>query len=597
MTESRSSMWKFFVKRLWTEKASLLPAVFFAGIFAASQALIAKLGGKFTGKFTDAAFIKQVWEESGIQKTLLQLAALIFVMAIAEFFHKYLVRKSLEFMIQKLRNEIFAKYLSFSESIKARFNTGTAIHHLISDVQLIGEARNLITELIKEPLTILALLVTLFYINWKLCILCIVAIVPIGLVSNLIGKSARRNQNRAQQRLAETISHTNENFQGMRTVHSLLMEKDVNQHFTGLMRVLMNTQLKLTMLEESMGPLIKIFSVMIGALIFYVGARFAFVGKSINIEELSSFIIAAGLLPNPLRNFSQAGVNMQRISAGAARIYNLFNVPFDTLSEDQQKLLETNKTYKVPSTPLPLSFKNVEFAYLGSKEEKPVIKSLSFTLEPGKKIALVGKSGAGKSTLALLSMRFVDPINGSVLLGNKDVREWELGEFRAYFSYVSQEVYFFQGSIRENFEKAAPNATEADMWRALDLAQLKARIMNLPDKLDALLTEKAANLSGGEKQRLAIARAILRAAPILVLDEATSNLDSENEHLIQKGLENLVSNRSSLVIAHRLSTVMSCDEVIVMDKGEIIERGSPKDLREKESHFAHMWELQRGENP
>jgi subfamily B ATP-binding cassette protein MsbA len=588
-------MWKFYIQRLWLERASLVPAIFFAALFAGSQAMIAKIGGKFAGKLTDPAFLREIWESASTQKLLGGLALLLFAMAIFEFVHKYLIRKSLELMIQKLRTQIFAKYLSFSEAIKARYNTGTAIHHLISDVQLIGEARNLITELIKEPMVILALLGTLFAINWKLCLLCIVAGVPIGLVSNMVGNSARRNQMRAQERLAETISHTNENFQGMRTVHSLLMEKEVNKSFIGLMKTFTITQLKLTWLEESIGPIIKVFSVLIGCLIFYVGGRFAFVGKSINVEELSSFVIAAGLLPVPLRNFTHAGVHVQRISAGAKRIYDLFNVEFDALSNDQQKLLHLEKTYAVPTHPETLEFRSVDFSYLGSTEEKPVIRNLSFSLEPGKKIALVGRSGAGKSTLALLAMRFIDPVSGSVILGGKNAKAWELGEFRSFFSYVSQEVYFFQGSIRENLTRAAPLATEEMMWSALELAQIKSRIQLLPHKLDSLLTEKAANLSGGEKQRLAIARALLRSAPILVLDEATSNLDSENEHLIQKGLENLVKNRSTIVIAHRLSTVMSCDEVIVMERGEILERGNPKELRERNSQFAHMWDIQQGE--
>lgn len=584
-------MWEFFLRRLWVQKSSLIPALIFAAIFAASQAMIAKLGGAFT----DVAFIRRAWEETEIQKLCGYLVLLMLVMAVSEFLHKYLVRKSLELMVQKLRNEIFGKYLNFSESVKSRFNTGTAIHHLISDISLINESRNLITELVKEPLTIAVLLGTLFSINWKLCIVCFLAIIPIALINNVLGKSARRNQTRAQQKLSELIAHTNESFQGMRTVHSLLMEKTVNKEFQGLMQFLTDKQLKLTKLEESISPMVKVFSIFAGVLIFYVGAQFAFVGNSMTGSDLSSFIIAAGLLPAPLRNISSAGVHIQRITAGAKRIFDLFNVEFDALSEDQKKLLDSDATFSIPTAPLPLEFKNLNFSYPGSEGDKAAIINLDLVLEPGKKIALVGRSGAGKSTLALLSMRFVDPVSGSVSLGGIDARQWKLGEFRSYFSYVSQEVYFFQCSIRENLTRAVPHATEEDIWNALEMAQIKDRILVLPDKLDTALNEKASNLSGGEKQRLAIARAILRAAPILVLDEATSNLDSENEHLIQKGLENLIQNKSTLIIAHRLSTVMSCDEVIVMDKGQIIERGRPQDLRGQSSHFSKMWEIQRGE--
>ncbi|MEZ4814467.1 MAG: ABC transporter ATP-binding protein [Bdellovibrionota bacterium] len=591
MKEDLKPMWDFFLKRLWVQKASLIPSIIFAGFFAGSQAMIAKLGGAFT----NVAFIRRAWEETEIQRLCLFLILLMLVMAVSEFFHKYLVRKSLELMIQRLRNEIFGKYLSFSESVKSKFNTGTAIHHLISDINLINESRNLITELVKEPLTIAVLLGTLFSINWKLCLVCFAAIIPIALINNILGKSARRNQNKAQQKLAEIVAHTNENFQGMRTVHSLLMEKTVNAEFQNLMQILTTKQLKLTKLEESVSPMIKIFSILAGVLIFYVGAQFAFVGNSMSGGDLGSFIIAAGLLPTPLRNISNAGVHMQRISAGAKRIFDLFNVSFDALSKDQKTLLDHDKIYDVPRAPIPLEFKNVCFSYPGAENDKKAIHNLSLILEPGKKIALVGRSGAGKSTLALLSMRFIDPISGSITLGNVDAKEWELGEFRSYFSYVSQEVYFFQASIRENLSRAAPTATEKDIWEALELAQIKDRILLLPEKLNAPLNEKASNLSGGEKQRLAIARAILRAAPILVLDEATSNLDSENEHLIQKGLTNLIRDKSTLIIAHRLSTVMNCDEVIVMDKGEIVERGSPQELRSKTSHFSKMWEIQRGE--
>ncbi len=582
-------VWSYFLKRLWVEKSFLLTSVVFAVGSAASTVLIAQL----VRKFGDETLFQRLWSESAIQALSLGLIALIFFQSLCDFCHKFLLRKSLERMAQKLRADIFSRYLSFSEAMKTRLDSGTAIHHVVSDVQLINESRHFITEMIKEPLTLVGLIGYLFYLNFTLCMICVVALLPIAIANKMLGKSARRNQSRVQSRISELISSTNENFQGLRTVHTFLLEKKVLEDFKKLMNNLTDTILRITKVEEGVSPVIKVISSIIGAVLLYVGAYYVSKEKSLTPGELMSFVVAAGLLQSPLRNMSHAGVQLQRISAGAKRIWDLFQIPFDALSIDQEKLLENDKLVQVPQSPLALELKNVSFEYPHSN--KTALKNVSLRLDIGKKIALVGKSGSGKTTLSLLALRLIDPSSGNITLGNKEAKDWDLLDYRSYFSYVSQEVFFFQGSIRENLLKVAPSATEAELWNAIELAQMRERVSALPQQLDTHLSEKAANLSGGERQRLAIARALLRKSPILILDEATSNLDSENERLIQKGLDVLLLKSSSIIIAHRLSTVLNCDQVLVFENGEIVESGHPQELRSSmQSKFSQMWNLQQG---
>lgn len=587
--------WQFFIKRLKAQKAELVPAFTFAILAAVSQGAIAWL----VGSIFNATFLTSVWEKREVLFICLGTVLLIAFSSITDSLHKYFLRSALEKMAQKLRIDIFSRFLVFSESTKGRLDSGAAINHVVTDVQLLSEARHFITEVIKEPLTLFVLLGYLFYLNWRLCLICFVAIIPIVLVIKILGQSAKRNQKRVQAQLSDVITSINENFQGMRTVHTFLLEKRVLTDFRILMQDLVAKLLKIARIEESVGPVIKIVSAIAGAFLIYAGAYFVSFDKSITSVDLVRFLTAAGLMQAPLRNMSNAGVQLQRISAGALRVLMLFNIVPDQLSNDQEKLLVEEKTYAIPSHPLSLQLTNVSFSYphpkLAHNHHSLAIDDLTFALEPGKKLALVGKSGSGKTTLSLLALRLIDPTMGTIALGSKDIRQWDLGEYRSYFSYVSQEVYFFQGTIRENFQKISASVTDAQIMNALEMAQLKDKIAGLPLGIDTPLTEKGANLSGGERQRLAIARAILRNSPILILDEATSNLDSENEELIQQALEHLLNEKSAIIVAHRLSTVLNCDEILVFDKGKIVERGAPRDLRKADSNFSKMWAIQQGE--
>jgi subfamily B ATP-binding cassette protein MsbA len=593
--------WNFFLTRLKQQNKYLIPAFVFAVGAALSQVLFAWIAGKIF----NITFISRAWEDTMVLAICGGVISLVAFASLNEFFHRYLLRKALEKMAQKLRIEIFTRYLVFSEAAKSRLETGTAINHIVTDVQLLSEARHFITEMVKEPLTIIALLGYLFYLQWQLCIVCAFALLPIAVANHFLGKSARRNQNKVQGQLAETIQSVNENFQGLRTVHTFLLEKMILKDFSNLMESLVTKLLKITRIEESVGPVIKVISACVAAIILYAGAFLVNKSQSLQAEDLVRFLTAAGLIQAPLRNMSHAGVQIQRISAGAMRIVSLFNIPLDQLSLDQSKHIQSHKTYPIPQKPLALEFSSVSFAYpqnheTAGAEKNPstfqyALSNINFKLEARKKIALVGKSGSGKTTLSLLALRLIDPSQGQILLDGKNIQEMELGDYRSYFSYVSQEVYFFHGSLKSNMLKVAPQVSDDDIWKALELAQLKERVQRFPQGLETMLSEKAANLSGGERQRLAIARALLRQSPILILDEATSNLDSENERLIQKGLDHLMNDRSAIVIAHRLSTVMNCDEILVFDHGQIVERGHPSDLRGKESTFSKMWSLQQGE--
>lgn len=575
---------KFLWGHLSPHKKWLLLSVLFASMLSLSKVWLSYL----MKPLFDKALIPQ--DFSLIKDHALLLIALVFADGLFSYFHRVYLRIGAERTTLDIKNRLFQKMLIFSQKQWAKLDSGRAVTHLFSDTTVITQGLHIASDIIRQPLTILGLLGYLLYMNWKLTLLCLIMAPSVGYVARKLGQSSKRNQKRIQHAQDKVAQHSLEAIQGLRTAHAFGQLALLKDEFDQKIFASYKPTVKQASVQEVIAPISKLLFGATGALLIIAGGYFVANGE-MTVGALLSFMVAAGQLQDPIRQLNHVHVRMQEVYASSERILGVLEQPLDTVSQSQQNLL-TSPPQKPSHTlqPLPLVFRNVSFAYSSDLQSPQAVSSVSFSVAPGKKIALVGPSGSGKSTLSLLSMRYLDPTQGNVELGSRPAADWPLQDYRAHFSYVSQDVFLFSKSLRENLLFANPAATEAELWTALEKARLKNFVESLPLKLDTPLQERAVNLSGGEKQRIAIARAILRNAPIVILDEATSQLDIENETLIHQAMHSLVEGKSVIIIAHRLSTVKEVDEILVLDHGKIREQGSPKDLIGKaDSWFSRMW--------
>ncbi len=581
---------------LWGRLKEHSKWLIFSVLFAAIASGIVVLTASLVQKFIDQALTIKDWNKV-LQFSAL-LVTLFFFDGLTDYLHRFFLRVAVERGVRTLRSEIFKRFLIFSHEQNSRFTSGTAVSHIISDVQIVSAGMHVVADLIREPLVATALIGYIFYLNWKLTLVCLIAIPFITFIGKKLGKSARRNQGRIQQALEQISKHIIESVGGLRTAQAFGQSQLLKNEFHTHIDHAYNYLIRLARVEEAVGPLTKWTTSWIGALLIGFGGWLV-VHEHMTMGDLVGFITAAGMIQQPLRQLNHVNVRLQQVVAAGSRIYDVLNEPLDPIARAQETHLLTSNppALIIPKHSFKLRLENVSYKYpsksISQNSRDWAVQNINLDLEVGKKIALVGKSGSGKSTLSLLALRFLDPSSGAVILGDKKSTDWNLQDYRAHFSHVSQDIYIFNRSIRDNLTFAKTQATDQEIWSALEKASLKDFVQSLPDKLDTILDEKASNLSGGERQRLAIARAFLRNSPIIILDEATSQLDAHNEKTVQAALNELMENRSALIIAHRLSTVKSVDELFVVEAGQIAESGKPEELMKNSSgHFARLWNAQ-----
>ena len=551
--------------------------------------------------FIDNTIVAKNW--GNVLPFCVGFVALFFFGGIASYFHRIFLRLANERTVKRIRNELFEKLLVLSPAQSQNFTSGRAVNFIMSDVFVVGNGMQVAADLIQQPLMLVGLASYLFYLNWKLCLVCIVTLPALAFIGKSVGRSARRNQQRLQGRLELISNHIIESVRGLKLAHAFGQVPHLKDDFNHQVGDSYKHLMKLARLEEIVGPLTKWITSIVGALLFGMGA-FLVIKGNLSTGSLVAFVTAAGGLQQPIRQLNQTNVKLQMVFAAAKRIHDFLIEPLDSLSADQASILmsasssaqATKAIQPSPSAELELRSVSFRYAERGSGEgiSPWAVQDISLKLKSGSKLALVGSSGAGKSTLSYLILRFLDPVQGGVFLQGKDARQWNLRDYRTHFSYVSQDVFLFNKSVRENMLFGRQGASDDQIWQALDRANIRNFFASLPGGLNTVLGEQAGVLSGGERQRLSIARAFLRDAPILILDEPTSQLDAENEKAVQKALTELMKTRSAIVIAHRLSTVREADEIAVLGGGKILELGSPKLLLEKSSgHFKTLWDTQQ----
>lgn len=482
------------------------------------------------------------------------------------------------FLVRDIRNDIYRKVLKLPLSYYTEARKGDVIARISNDVQEIeASLLSSLQMLFRDPITIIIFMVILFSISFKLTLFVLVVLPLSGYLIGLIGKSLRRTTFRGQQRLGELLALLEETLGGLRIVKAFNGEEQMkerffstNNRFALLIRKVVRRRYMASPLSEVMG------TIALMVIMAYGGSLVLSGYDKMDGPSLILFLMIFSQIIPPAKTISTAWINIQKGMASVDRV--------DQLLMAEDKIVEKTDAVEAEGFNDSIEFRNVSFKY----EREEVLKKVSFTIKKGQTIALVGKSGSGKSTMVDLLPRFMDTTEGEIYIDGVPVRDFQLKSLRSLMGMVSQQSILFNDTFRNNI--AFGKSEGADLDRIINAARVANAhdfIMENEEGYEAGVGEGGGKLSGGQKQRISIARAVLANPPILILDEATSALDTESERLVQDAIIKLMQNRTSIVIAHRLSTIKHADQILVIDEGEIVERGTHKELIAKEEGLYH----------
>jgi len=485
-------------------------------------------------------------------------------------------------IVKTLRAEIFDRYLRLPVAFFDSQASGTLLSRLTYNTEQVAQATtDSITVFIRDTLTIAGLLGYLFYMNWRLTLFSVVVGPLIALLIRRINHLFRRYSARIQDSMGDVTRVAKEAIEAPRVVRVFNAQDHQSQVFEIVVEHNRRSHMKMMRTRALSNPVVQLVASIGLAGVLYVATLDAMQGE-MTVGEFTSFIAALMLITAPLRRLVNVAGPLQQ---GIAAAQNIFEI-LDTTPEPEGGGRSIDRARG------DIEYRDVRFRYPEGEDE--VLRGVSFALRQGETVAIVGRSGSGKSTLVGLLPRFYDVTAGRVLLDGHDVREYGLFDLRRQFSLVSQDVVLFNDTIAANIAFGMP-ANPAQVAAAAQAARVDEFAAQLPDGIDTAVGDRGSLLSGGQRQRIAIARALLRDPPILILDEATSALDTELERQIQQQLEHLMRDRTTLVIAHRLSTVEKADRIIVMDAGRMVETGTHAELLQRNGQYAVLYRMQFNE--
>ncbi len=532
------------------------------------------------------ALISKIIDENG------QLEALLFIclLVLITFFLKNLFRYLALFFLTPIRNgvvhnirtDIHKKIISLPISYFTEKRKGDIISRMTADlIEVEWSIMSSLEMIFKDPLTILIYLSTLIIISPKLTVFVIVLFPITGFLIALIGKSLKKSSQIGQKEMGNILSNIDEHINGLRIIKSLNAENSVHKKFienSNFYKSNMNSLIRKMQLSS---PLSEFLSTIVLVIVMWFGGQLVLDNNSsISAQEFIGYILIFSQIIPPAKSFTSSYYNIQKGAASAERIYSII----DTVSDLDTK----NSTKKVSKFNTSIHFKKVSFSY----EEQIILKNLSLKIKKGSKTAIVGHSGSGKSSLVNLLPRFYDVNAGSVLIDDINIKKIKLTDLRDLVGIVNQDTILFNDTILNNIKIGSESSSHEEIISAAKIANAHDFIMKTTNQYESKIGEKGDKLSGGQKQRISIARAILKNPPILILDEATSSLDSKSEKLVQEALNGLMKNRTSIIIAHRLSTIKDADQILVINNGELVERGSHEELLELDGQYKKLYDLQ-----
>jgi len=521
----------------------------------------------------------------GHEDVLIFMVVLVVNMFLLKNIFNYLAMYFITFLrngvLKDIRNNLYDKITGLPLSYFSEKRKGDVMARISTDVLEIQHSFLSILELIvREPLMIIFTIIAMFLISAKLTLFVFIFIPVSGFLISLIGKSLKRKSDKVQKEQGLFLSIVEETLGGLKVIKGFNAEKIFGSKFQDSTNRFYNFSNTLLNRKNLAGPTSEFLGITVISILLWYGGQMVLVDKTL---EASFFIVYMGLAYNiltPAKAISKASYSVKKGNSAAERVLEILNTE-SALKDKPDAIDKKDFTNNI-------SINNVSFKY----EDDYVLKNFSVEVPKGKSIALVGQSGSGKSTIANLVTRFYDVSEGSILIDGADIRDLTKHSLRSLMGLVTQDSILFNDSVKNNILLGDINSTEEDVLEALKIANAWEFVKDLPNGIDTNIGDSGNKLSGGQKQRLSIARAVLKNPPIMILDEATSALDTESERLVQVALENMMKNRTSIVIAHRLSTIQKADNIIVMQKGEIVEQGTHSDLLQKNAVYKKLVDMQ-----
>ena len=530
--------------------------------------------------------ISNMMDAGGAERALLFISIVSFAMFFFKNLFRYLAMYVLAFLrngvVKDLRDGLYHKILELPISYFSEKKKGDTIARLTSDVQEIEASfLNSLEAIVREPLTIAFTLISMFAISVKLTLFVFILLPISGILISAVSKKLKAKSLLAQQETGNFLSFIEETLTGLKVIKSFTAEDKIEGKFqksTTRFEKLMNSVLHKKNLASPMSEFLGSTTIIA---ILWFGGRLVLNGEDdMKPQEFLGYIGLFYLILNPAKAISKAVFSVQKGNASAERIMHIL--------ETENDIKDAPNAADKTSFDKEIVLKNVYFKY----KDEYVLKDFSLTIPKGKTVALVGQSGSGKSTLANLIPRFYDVNKGEILIDGINIRDIKKKSLRELMGLVTQESILFHDTVKNNLKLGVQHASDEEVIHAAKIANADEFIINLPNQYDNNIGDSGNTLSGGQRQRLSIARAVLKNPPIMILDEATSALDTESEQLVQKALEKMMENRTSVVIAHRLSTIQKADMIVVIQKGEIVEKGKHKELLEKKGAYYNLVNMQ-----
>ncbi len=488
-------------------------------------------------------------------------------------------------IIMQIRSEIYNHTQRLSMKFFIKTPTGMLISRITNDVNLVqGAVTSAVTGLIRESFQMVGFIFVILSMNWRLGLIALIVFPIIFYPISAFGKKLKHFSTRSMNVMAGIITLMDETISGIRIVKAYNMEDYETKRFDVENKRYYRNWMRRIAIRAVSTPMLEVVAGAAFAFILWYGGRDVIIGQ-MTMGELSAFLVALGLLYSPIRRFNEINIQIQEGIAAAKRVFDLM----DTVPEI------TDKTDAVSLERFQdrIEYRDVRFRY-NVDDEAEAIRGLSLKIAKGQQVAFVGESGSGKSTIVNLLPRLFDVTAGAIMIDGHDVRDVTMASLRANIAMVTQEMILFNDTIRSNIAYGADDISEEKIIQAAKAANAHDFIMQMSEGYDTKVGESGVRLSGGQRQRICIARAIMKDAPILILDEATSALDTRSEKEVQAAIEKLMSGRTSLVVAHRLSTIVNSDRIIVLDRGEIVESGTHSELLAKDGYHAQLYRLQAG---